>query len=58
MVEGVEAGGDFRTVHVVDGFGTDGDFRALLCCTSAGALFSDNLHGVDEFLGVFGDAKG
>ena len=58
MVQCVEARGDFRTIDIVDGFGTDGNFRALLLCSASGALFSDDVHGVDEFLGVFRDSQG
>ena len=58
VVEGVEARSNFWAVHVVDGLGTDGDFRAFLGGTASRTLLSDDLHRADEFLGVLGDAEG
>ena len=57
VVEGIEPRGNLGAVHIVHGFGTNGDLRALFCCSASGALFSDDLHGGDEFFSVFGNAK-
>ena len=57
VVQRVEADVDLWTVIVVDGFGANGEFAALLLRTAAGALVGDDPHDVGVNVAFLGDAE-